>query len=189
MTSDELMVGVNSKDEHAWKLFFNSWYDSLYRHAYRILGEEKVSEDIIQELFIYLWDASTALENEKVLAVYLYRSVTNRCLNHIRDRNREDVRIARWMAENDDGEEASEAEFSSVVREEVYRRLQDLIGQLPQGRKKIVLMSMEGMSGEAIAKELGISITTVKQQKYRAYNFLRQHLGEHWGILFLFFFS
>lgn len=188
MINNELITGINQKNERAWKTFFNSYYDALYRHAYRILGEEKVAEDIVQELFISLWDSAAQLENEKALTVYLYRSVTNRCLNYIRDKNREDLRITRWMNENGEEQETGDAEFSSVVLEEVLRRLQELIASLPEGRKKIILMSMEGMSGEAIARQLGISITTVKQQKYRAYSFLRQHLGNHcWNVLILLF--
>lgn len=187
MTSDKLITGINQKSEHAWKIFFNSYYDSLFRHAYRILKEEKVAEDVVQELFISLWDGDLQLENEKVLSAYLYRSVTNRCLNHIRDKNREDVRILRWTVDN--GGDASEMEFSSAAREEVLRRLQELIAQLPEGRRKILLLSMEGMSGEAIARQLGVSIATVKQQKYRAYSFLRQYLGKDWVIVMILYFS
>lgn len=185
MTDDELIIGISRKDERVWKIFFNTYYDSLFRHAYRILGEEKAAEDIVQEIFISLWDNTPELANGKVLTAYLYRSVTNRSLNHIRNKNREDERLSRWMAECDPDtrtENTSEAEFTSAVREEVFRRLQELILQLPHSRRKIILMSMEGKSGETIARELGISITTVKQQKYRAYNFLRRQLGEY-GLL------
>lgn len=187
MTSYELIAGINQKDEYTWKLFFNSYYDSLYRHAYRILKEEKTAEDIVQELFIALWNSDTRLENEKVLTVYLYRSVTNRCLNYIRNKNREDARLSRWIAENGEDTDTGSAEFSSVVREEVFRRLQELIEQLPNSQRTILLMSMQGMSGDDIARQLGISITTVKQQKYRAYNYLRRHLGKHWIIILILF--
>lgn len=187
MTDNELIIGINQKSERTWKFFFNSYYDSLYHHAYRILGEEKASEDVVQELFISLWDGHLKLENEKILSAYLYRSVTNRCLNYIRNKNREDARIMQWAVDNDDN--AGEAEFSSAVREEVLRRLQDLIVRLPESRRKIVQLSMEGLSGEEIARQLGISITTVKQQKYRAYRFLREHLGEHWIIAMLLYLS
>lgn len=190
MTDDELIIGIGKKDERVWKVFFHSYYDALFRHAYRILGEEKAAEDIVQDIFISLWDHTPELANGKILTAYLYRSVTNRSLNHIRNKNREDERLSRWMVEQDSNtgtENASEADFTSAVREEVFRRLQELIRQLPPSRRKIVLLSMEGKSGETIARELGISITTVKQQKYRAYNFLRRQLGENWILALLLF--
>ena len=68
----------------------------------------------------------------------------------------------------------SEENFYSVVREELFRKLRELIDRLPEERKKIMLMSLEGKSGEEIACDLNITIHTVKQQKYRAYKFLRE---------------
>ncbi len=81
----------------------------------------------------------------------------------------------------------SEDYFSSVVREEVLRRLRELIDLLPAERRKIILMSMENKSGEEIATELGVTIHTVKQQKYRAYKFIKEQLGETWTVAVLFF--
>lgn len=50
-------------------------------------------------------------------------------------------------------------------------------------------MSLEGKSGEEIACDLNITIHTVKQQKYRAYKFLREQLGQYTSLLFIFFFQ
>lgn len=119
------------------------------------------------------------------MVVYLYRSVTNNSLKYLRDRNVEDERLKKWQEE----EEMSEENFSSVVEEEVFRKLRDLLNRLPEERREIMLMSLEGMSGEEIASRLGITIHTVKQQKYRAYKFIRQNMGKHWPIVLIFFIS
>lgn len=74
-----------------------------------------------------------------------------------------------------------------MVREEVLRKLRELIELLPEERKKIILMSMEGMSGEEIATQLGVTIHTVKQQKYRAYKFIKEQLGSYWSVAMIFF--
>ena len=87
----------------------------------------------------------------------------------------------------DTEQEMTEDDFSSVVREEVLRKLRHLIDQLPTERRRIILMSMENMSGEEIAKQLGVTINTVKQQKYRAYKFIKEQLGDHWVIALYFF--
>ena len=83
--------------------------------------------------------------------------------------------------------EMSEEDFSSVVREEVLRKLRELIDLLPGERRKVILMSMDGMSGEEIAAKLGVTIHTVKQQKYLAYKFIKQELGKYWIVAMLFF--
>ncbi len=180
MDDKDLLKKVNRKDEQAWRVFFRSYYDSLFHHALRILEDEKEAEDVVQELFIALWNNGIMLGENDSLSGYLYRAVTNRCLNRIRDQKRMNEHLAKWKEEAEG--EASEAEFASAVREEVMRRLLELIELLPEGRKTILKMSMEGKSGEEIARQLGVSITTVKQQKYRAYRFLRDNMGESWVI-------
>lgn len=170
------------RDEKNWRVFFHGYYDALFHHACRILQNEEEAQDIVQELFISLWDNQVDIEHTEHLSGYLYRSVTNRCLNYLRDRKRMDKHLEQWKREQE--EEAGEEEFNSAVHEEIIHRLQQLIAELPSGRRLVLQLSMEGLSGEEIAQKLNISITTVKQQKYRAYQFIREHLGKYWSIAF-----
>lgn len=186
MDSDktDLIAGINRKDKNAWEEMFNSYYTALCNHCDRIVNDEEAVEDIVQEVFVKLWDGKAVFENEKALTVYLYKSTTNNALKYLRDRNAEEEKLKLWMEVE---EEMSEEDFSSVVREEVLRKLRELIEQLPAERKKIILMSMDGMSGEEIAARLGVTIHTVKQQKYRAYKFIKEQLGGHWIVAMLFY--
>lgn len=181
----EVLKGINCKDEKAWKVLFDSFYVPLCRHSLRILRDEQVVADVVQETLIYLWNSHVFFENSKGMVAYLYRAVTNNSLKYLRDRNVEDERLKKWLEE----EEMSKENFSSVVQEEVFRKLRDLVNQLPADRREIMLMSLEGMSGEQIAARLGITIHTVKQQKYRAYKFIRANLGKHWSVVLIFFLS
>lgn len=150
----------------------------------RILLDDHVAEDVVQEMFVNCGTEQLFSENEKALTVYLYRSVTNNALKYLRDRNTEKARLRLW---NEVEREMSEEDFSSVVREEVLRKLRELIDLLPGERRKVILMSMDGMSGEEIAVKLGVTIHTVKQQKYLAYKFIKQELGKYWIVAMLFF--
>lgn len=179
----ELIRDINRKDGKAWKVLFESFYVPLCHHGLRILRDESVAADVVQETLIALWNSNAQFENGKALAVYLYRAVANNSLKYLRDRNVEDKRLRQWLEET----ELSEENYSSVVREEVFRRLRDLVNQLPTDRREIMLMSLEGMSGEEIATRLGISINTVKQQKYRAYKFIRERMGKQWFVVLIFF--
>ena len=105
-------------------------------------------------------------------------------MKYLRDRNTEEARLRLWSEVE---QEMSEENFSSVVREEVLRKLRELIDLLPGERRKVILMSMDGMSGEEIAAKLGVTIHTVKQQKYLAYKFIKQELGKYWIVAMLFF--
>lgn len=86
-----------------------------------------------------------------------------------------------------DGMDGLQTFFQRGPGEKVFRKLRELIDRLPEERRQIILMSMEGMSGEEIAERSGVTIHTVKQQKYRAYNFIRELLGKQWVVFALFF--
>lgn len=178
----EVLKGINRRDEKAWKILFDSFYVPLCRHSLRILRDEQVVADVIQETWIQLWNSKVCFENSRGMIAYLYRAATNNSLKYLRDRNAEDERLRTWR----ETEEMAGEDFSSVVREEVFRKLRELINQLPKDRRKIILMSLEGMSSEQIAAHLGVTIHTIKQQKYRAYKFIRANLGKHWSIMFIF---
>lgn len=106
----------------------------------------------MQEVFVNLWNGTAVFENEKALTVYLYRSVTNNALKYLRDRNTEEARLRLWSEVE---REMSEEDFSSVVREEVLRKLRELIDLLPGERRKVILMSMDGMRRGGDCGEVG----------------------------------
>ena len=145
------------------------------------MADEQVVPDIVQNTLVNLWNSSVRFENGKALTVYLYRAVWNNALKYLRDRNVEEERLKHWFEEEG---EMSEENFYSVVREELFRKLRELIDRLPEERKKILLMSIQGHSGNEIADLLGISINTVKTQKNRGFKYLREKLKDS-VLLFL----
>ena len=175
---------VNYKDEKAWKELFDSYYGALCNHCFRIVSEKMTVEDIVQDVFVKLWESNVSFANEQALSAYLYKAVTNNALKYLRDMNAEQEKLREWQETE---QNMTEDDFSSVVREEVLRKLRELIDLLPEDRRKIILMGMEGMKGEEIAEKLGISINTVKQQKYRAYKFIKERLGDCWTVAAYFF--
>lgn len=80
--------------------------------------------------------------------------------------------------------ELPDEQFALTVREELIRQLYVYIEDLPEERKKILLMSIQGHSGNEIADLLGISINTVKTQKNRGFKYLREKLKDS-VLLFL----
>ncbi|HJF71481.1 MAG TPA: RNA polymerase sigma-70 factor [Butyricimonas virosa] len=182
---NKVIKGVNGKEEHAWKVLFDSFYVPLCLYATRILRDKQVAGDVVQDTFIRLWESDICFMSGNGMVTYLYRAVANNSLKYLRDRNTEDEHLKEWL----EWEDMSEDNFANVVREELYRRLREILNKLPEDRRKIVLMSMEGLKGDEIAAQLGVTIHTVKQQKYRAYKFIRAYLGDHLSWIFIFFFA
>ncbi len=83
-----------------------------------------------------------------------------------------------------DPEEES-GQFAGMVGEEVIRRLYSDIRALPAEQRRIIRLSIDGVKGAEIARRLGISINTVKTQKYRGYRSLRLKLSKFFFLFAL----
>lgn len=84
----------------------------------KLLVDETVAEDIVQECFISIWNSSLHFQEMKALSVYLYRSVHNNALKYLRDKNVDNQRLQRWSKEQDDVEDV---DFYQAVEEELIR--------------------------------------------------------------------
>lgn len=179
----DLIKGINNKNSDVWRKFYKDFFNPLCHHAYKILKDEHIASDIVQDTLIKLWEGNTKFENIKALTVYVYRAVNNSSLNYIRDKNSEDARLKQWAFIN--GDITIDA-LSSVVTEETVRKLRSLIMTLPEDRRDVLFMSMSGMKGEEIAEELGVTIYAVKQHKYRAYKYIKEKMdSEMFSIVVL----
>lgn len=184
--SVDFIKGINSKNPQVWKRFYKDYFNSLCNYAYRIIKDEDIVSDIVQDTLIKVWEGNSRFENIKALTVYVYRAVNNAALNYLRDKNSEDSRIKQWAFFNN---EMSKDAFSGVVTEEVIRKLRSVIDTLPESRKEVVVMSMSGMKGKEIAEELGITEATVKQHKYRAYKYIKSIIGDEIITLMIMFYK
>lgn len=116
------------------------------------------------------------------LTAYLYRSVHNNALKYLRDKTTDDARLQKWYEEQ---EEVEDSYFYQAIEEELIRKLREKIVSLPEQRKTILLLSIDGLSIQEIAEQLNISVNTVKTQKKRAYAYLKKHLQGGYLILFI----
>lgn len=151
------------------KSYIAYFYGTLCNYTTKIVVDETVAEDIVQELYLHL-EFFAPFPRDESLSVYLYRSVHNNALKYLRDKNVDNQRLQRWSKEQDDVEDV---DFYQAVEEELIRKLHVVIDQLPEQRKNILLLSIDGLTVQEIADQLNISINTVKTQKKRAYVFLK----------------
>ena len=179
---EKFLQGVNSKDPHAWKELYRSFYGALCNHAIGIVSDKTVAEDIVQECFITIWNTSLYFPQVQALTAYLYRSVHNNALKYLRDKTTDDARLQKWYEEQ---EEVEDSYFYQAIEEELIRKLREKIVPLPEQRKTILLLSIDGLSIQEIAEQLNISVNTVKTQKKRAYAYLKKHLQGGYLILFI----
>ncbi|MDR1274568.1 MAG: sigma-70 family RNA polymerase sigma factor [Odoribacteraceae bacterium] len=150
--------------------FFTRYYASLLSFARRYVARE-VAEDVVQDVFVRLWEEHERLARVGDVPAYVYQMVRYRCLNHVRDERTRGLLARRYLAGWD------EEEVDGYIEEETFRRLMEGIEELPPACHAILSLGLEGHKAAEIAERLNIAISTVKKQKQIARRILRQKLG------------
>ena len=159
------------------------YFERLFTFAVRVVFREDVANDIVQEIFISLYEKSEILNYDLSLKSYLFNSVRNRCFNYLRDRKVEDRRMnlyaeACLWSDNVDW----------IEEEEVLRKIQEVMLELPEKCREVCRRRFfEGKKFEEIAEELGISESTARVQTHRGMEMLRQRFAEYDLAVILFF--
>ncbi len=176
-TDRELLDRVALGDQEAFRTIFQQHYKALCYYAGTIVDNWQEAEDLIQEVFSKLWDKRPEFPNAAALKSWLYISVRNACLNHIKlkERQHERDRDYAYLA----GETLPDiSTFDPRLAEtEIIAGLYREIEELPAQCRRIFKMSyLEGKKNEEIAGELSISYNTVRTQKLRALKLIRAGL-------------
>ena len=166
------------KDKNHFKLIFEEYYSSLYYYANKIINNSIVSDDMVQEVFLDLWNKRDTISLEQI-ASYLYKSVKFKCMNHIRH---EKVKTQHSGSLKINIEEQSKYDID-IVEQEMIREINKLINAMPEQRKKVFKLHVKGLSNEEISNTLKISITTVKTHKAIARDYLKSNIKDSLYIL------
>ena len=172
---DTIVAGVNRKDEKMWGDFYDRFYTALCVYVSKILPVPDAVEDLVQDVFISVWEGKRTFSDIKELTNYLYRACYNNALLYIRNHQIHDS-ILNGLPQEEDFED-EEMLYALTVKEEAIRQLYFYIEELPAEQRRIILLRIEGHSWDEIASRLGVSINTVKTQKSRSYKFLREKLA------------
>lgn len=165
---------------------YRYFYAALCSYANRFVKDSEAAKDIVQSCIIHL-ERSDALFNDiKALTTYLYHSVYNDSLNFIRGRQNLSTIHSNYLRKV--AEEEADAIYDAL-EEEVITRFHLVLKRLPSQQRDILCLSLNGKTVKEIAEELSISENTVKTHKKRAYQFVREQLGEMWGLFVILYLS
>ncbi len=172
-SDEDLIRRVSAGESQALDVLFRRHYVDLCRVANRFVRSESQSEDIVQELFVSLWERRADLPQLDAVGSYLRKSTRNRSLNYLRNNKR----IPLSDEELPESIPAPEA-ASSLESHELRSQIHGAIDRLPERCRLVFTMAkVEDMSHREIAQSLDISTKTVENQMTRAYRYLRQWLA------------
>ena len=141
--------------EQQFKDLFLSEYDRMYKAAYILLGDEDEAKDVVQDVFVKLWDGTDPLREESQ-RTFLLTCVSNRCLNIIAQRqtHREAIRLFIPTA-------VESGKYDEEIIEAVNRYVEERL--TPQTSRIIRMHFDEDQSYKKISNSLGISLSAVNK--------------------------
>lgn len=185
-TDHELAAILKEGDPLVYTEIFDRYKVILYKHAFQMLNSQEEANDVIQDVFLALWDKRDTLNLKTSLSAYLYSSVRNRIfdlISHQKVVSRYMDSIRDFIAEGSytaDGQ-VREKQLASIIEKE--------IAALPLKMRVVFeLRRQDELSYKQIGQQLNISDKTVKQQVHNAVKILRLKLATISALmLFLFF--
>lgn len=176
----ELLLLLSKGNEEALKLIYQKYWQRLFISAYNVLKDKEGSEDIIQEIFIQLWQRRETLNITTSLGAYLFTATRYQVFHFIRK-----VPGRPELFENLQERFSTDAPDLPLYAKDLQQRVDVAVENLPEKCRDIYKLSREQhLSYKAIADHLQISTKTVENQLSIALKKLRDALGDF--LLFFF---
>ena len=170
--------------EKAFRILYEKYAPALRYFAAKYVGEEEVIDDIVQDVFVCLWEKRVDFKTEETIKAFLYKAVKNSCLNFLKHQEYEwnYAEIIRKKTP------VYETESDSVYTlDELYRMLYETLNKLPDNYRTVFIESFfKGKTHTEIAEELNLSVKSVNRYKQRTIELLRNELKDYLPLLLLF---
>ncbi len=174
---------LSSGDEKAFKRVYDTYKSKLYFYALKFTKNEHNAEEIVQQVFIKLWDTKHAIDPALSFDAYLFRITRNIAFNFLKKQAVESLHKQEFGAATAHADYHTE---ETLTYHECEALALQAIESLPEKRQIIFRMSHdEGLNAEEIAEMLQLSVNTVKSQLVKASKTIKAHLLIHINTLLL----
>jgi RNA polymerase sigma-70 factor (ECF subfamily) len=169
---EQLFRLVQDGNEAAFNTIFNRYRRRLYLEAFSRLQDEDEGNDIVQEVFFWLWHKRSSLEVPQCLKAYLVQVARNKCVDLIRKKSstRDKKQQYTWLAD-------THTNNSPIENKELGRQLAHAINNItPASRQAFEQLYLHKKSLKEIADQMDINVQSVKNHIHRALKVLRENL-------------
>ena len=170
----ELVKKIREGDKDAYEKLFFKYYARLCVFSNTYVKSIDTSRDVVQDVYIKIWDNRKNFNITQSLKAYLYQAVRNQSLNYL-EKNSQKLRLQDDLTrqrEIESGEQETE-----LNTEELTEKIWKLVDQLPERRRTIfILYRKHGLSYKEIGEVMDISRKTVENQMGRSLKFIREQL-------------
>ncbi|MBL7719924.1 MAG: RNA polymerase sigma-70 factor [Flavipsychrobacter sp.] len=169
----------------AFEQAFREHFKALHAYAFTIIKDGDDAEEIVQNVFVKLWERREQLGQIDSLKAYLYRATYNDSLNYLKHNK---VKAAYETYAKATGSDRNDP-VDTLSTRELQAKIDKALNELPEQCRTIFQMSrFEELKYREIADQLGLSVKTIENQMGKALKVLREKLADCLPLLFLFIF-
>ena len=181
MDEREMLDRCAAGERQAYACLYNLYLEELYRYVYLFTKSRELSEEIVQDVFVKVWEKKEGLAMVGMFKAYVFKMARNQVMDHYR-RQQAEFRFQTLSAPFT--EESNDQTDSDLIYGQYYQIAQEAINRLPEKRKEIFeLKTTTELSLDEIATKLNISKSVVKKQLYAATDFVKRYLRQHGEVI------
>lgn len=185
VSQETLIARAQAGDRRSFDQLVADAYTLVFNTAYRVLGDQDLAADATQTAFVRAYRSLTSFGGRSSFTTWLYRIVTNVCLDMVRAQRRQAPALTALTDTPDDRTPDQPDERlgpeDRLLQSELQTAVHGALGRLrPEHRMVLVLYDLAGFPYEEIAAMLDLPLGTVKSRLNRARNSLREEMAAYW---------
>jgi RNA polymerase sigma-70 factor (family 1) len=171
-TAEDALIALLEDREEGLDYFFMNYYSQLTYFAWKMLQDQFIAEETAAESFVKLWNKREQLTDARSIKAWLYSTVRNACIDHLRKSKRMQISKNEVAYLH---EKTETSILHHMIEAETIQQILNTLNFLPPKCSEVFRMFyIQGKSYEEIAAEMNISPHTARNQKKRAVRLLRK---------------
>lgn len=174
-----LLLQISRGDTDAFSSLFYAYNDKLYSFIFRITGSEDLSEDILQDVFLKIWNKREQLSDVNNFSAFLFTVARHHAFNQLKRMARETlIKKQKSKTAINSHTPDEQLQYSNLEK-----TLAQILNTLPPQQQTIYKLSREQqMNQKEIAQQMNLSVSTVQNHLYRALKTIREKLEKHYPV-------
>lgn len=175
----DLLIRLKKGDKSAFNEIYKVFSKPLYLKVLRMVKDKDVADELIQELFIKLWDNHDKIDEQRSFQSYLYVIAQNLVYNHFR-KLESDQRLLRSVLAGELLDNRAPNADEQLTQKEVSGLVKNAIDQLsPQRKQAFMLCKIEGKSYREASEIMGVSVATINSHITQSLQTIKAYILKH----------
>lgn len=180
MTVFDEILGLQKGNHKTFEYLFKKYYVFLCYEARSYIREKHIIEELVGDVFRWLWENRETLVITTSIRAYLVRAVHNACLSYLRKNQPEYIELDDNVADKNTLFSLDESPLDYVLSRELIERVNKAVKELPPQYKKVFELSRyKNLTYAEISEEMGVSVNAVKLYQKKALAQLRMVLKDY----------